>query len=54
MRMFWNFAALAFIVGGIISYVSFKNPIIFTIGMLLMLYQTRPMMPEENLPKKFY
>ena len=54
MRMFWNFAALALIVGGLISYVAFKNPIIFTIGMLLMLYQTRPISPEENQPKKFY
>jgi hypothetical protein len=52
--MFWNFAAVLLIIGGIISYINFKNPIIFTIGVLLMLYQTRPVTPEENQPKKYY
>ena len=54
MRMFGNFAALFLIIGGLIAYVVFKNPICFTLGMLLMLYQTRPIAPEENQPKKFY
>lgn len=54
MRMFWNFMAIFLLIGGIIAYVAFKNPIIFGLGMLLMLYQTRPKLPEEDQPKKYY